>query len=87
MGRVLEEGLFVPPTLSIARLVVVEVEIVSGWLPPLMAGMLGLVLGTGRPKEVSGADVDRAEGWGNWMELRATGLWATEVVEAPRRNP
>jgi hypothetical protein len=64
MGRVLEEGLLVPLPLSVARLVVVEVEIVSGWLPPLMAGVLGLVLGTGKPKEASGADVDRAEGGG-----------------------
>jgi hypothetical protein len=30
MGWVLEEGLLVPPTLSVPRLVVVEVEIVSG---------------------------------------------------------
>jgi hypothetical protein len=87
MGRVLEEGLLVPPTLSVPRLVAVEVEIVSGWLRPLMAGVLGLVLGKGRPKEVSGADVDRAEGWGNRTELGATGLWATEVVEGPRREP
>jgi hypothetical protein len=87
MGWVLEVGLLVPLPLSVARLVVVEVEIVSGWLPPLMAGVLGLVLGKGRPKEASGADVDRAEGWGNWTELRATGLWATEVAEGPRREP
>jgi hypothetical protein len=87
MGWVLEEGLLVPLTLSIARLVVVEVEIVSGWLAPLMAGVLGLVMGTGRPKEVSGADMDRAEGWGNWTEFGATGLWATEVAEGPRREP
>jgi hypothetical protein len=30
MGCVLEEGLLVPPTLSVPRLVVVEVEIVNG---------------------------------------------------------
>jgi hypothetical protein len=87
MGWVLEVGLLVSPTLRIPRLVVVEVEIVSPWLLPLMARVLGLVLSNSRPKEVSGADVDRAEGWGNWMELRATGLWATEVVEGPRRKP
>jgi hypothetical protein len=47
----------------------------------------GIGKGTGRPKDVSGADVDRAEGWGSWTELGATWLWATEVAEGPRRKP
>jgi hypothetical protein len=40
---VLEEGLVVSPILSVPRLVAV----VSGWLRPLMPGVLGLVLGRG----------------------------------------
>jgi hypothetical protein len=76
---VLEEGLVVSPTLSVPRLVAV----VSGWLRPLMPGVLGLVLARGLTKRGGWCRYGQGRGlrdlegaWGHWV-----------VVTRGRRSP